>query len=357
MESTEKSTVTIREGAYPDNDGLVKLTSQAPMNGKISIRVDRKPDFFGLLEMRGSSFVIVAEFKNQIIGSYSVSAMPVYLNGITETAYYLADFKVHPDFRKSKVALELAEAAILKLRSLHANLLFTTIISGNEAVSSFLKGSSYWPAAKTAGLFNVYQIIPTSYKPKKTKYLVAEAYSDSSCIGFFNDFAKEFRFAPVLSAKSVENTILLTASFNGEIVAAICLSDVRGKKQEVLTGLPFLLRNCIGFLNALRAIVSKNKLPGLYDDIKILYVKSFACKESHKAALKQLLSRARNIAYEKQYHFLTIGIHEKNPWKKVLIQYPKFNLQSRLYVTSMTNDKGLIDQVLGGVPFLDYSLV
>ncbi|HEY6914529.1 MAG TPA: GNAT family N-acetyltransferase, partial [Paludibacter sp.] len=286
MESIEKSKVTIRQGTHSENDGLINLTSLTPMKGKISIRVDRKPDFFGLLEMRGHSFVIVAESNNQIVGSYSVSAMPVYLGGVSETAYYLSDFRVHPDYRKSKIALELAEAAILKLQSLQANLLFSTVMSGNEAVSSFLEGSSYWPAAKAAGVFNAYQIIPTSYKAKRSKYVVDEAYSDSSCVGFFNDFAKKFRFSPVLSESSFDNTILLTASLNNELVAAICLSDVSTTKQEVLTGLPFLLKNCVCFINCIRIILSLNKLPGINENIKILYIKSFACKPEHKAALK-----------------------------------------------------------------------
>jgi hypothetical protein len=51
--------------------------------------------------MRGISFVFVAEFDNQIIGSYSVSKMKVFISGKVEIAYYLADFKVHPDLRKS----------------------------------------------------------------------------------------------------------------------------------------------------------------------------------------------------------------------------------------------------------------
>jgi len=357
MESKEKSTVTIREGTHLDNEGLIKLASLTPMKGKISIRVDRKPDFFRLLEMRGASTVIVAESNNQIIGSYSVSAMPIYLNGSAETAYYLGDFKVHPDYRKLKVALELVEAAIQKLQSLHANLLLTTVISGNEAVSSFLKGSYSWPAAKSAGLFNVYQIIPTSKKINNSNYVIKESLSDSSYVGFFNDFAKKFRFAPVMSERSFENTILLTASVDNEVVAAICLCDVSDKKQEVLTGLPFGLRSSIGFINTICTVVSKSKLPGINEDVKILYIRSFTCKQNHEAALKLLLSRARNIACEKKYHFLTVGIHEKNPWKKVFATSMKFSLHSNLFVMSMKNDKDRIDMVLNGIPFLDYSLV
>jgi ribosomal protein S18 acetylase RimI-like enzyme len=357
MKSAEKLTIRIREGTQSDNDGLINLTSLTSMKGKISIRVDRKPDFFRLLEMRGHSFVMVAESNNQIIGSYSVSAMPVYFLDVSETAYYLSDFRVHPAYRKSKVALELTEAVILKLQSLHANLLFSIVMSGNVAVSSFLKGSSNWPAAKVAGLFNAYQIIPTTYKPKNSKYLVVEADSDSSCIEFFNNFAKKFSFSPVLSESSFDNTILLTASVDNELVAAICLSDVSRQKQEVLTSLPFFLKNVIVFTNFIRMTLSMNKLPEISENVKVLYIKSFACKPDHKAALKLLLSRARNIAYEKQYHFLTIGIHEKNPWKKVFANCLKFNVQSNLFVANLIDDKDVTDQLVNGVSLFDYSLV
>jgi GNAT superfamily N-acetyltransferase len=357
MKLVDKSSVIIREGVCSDNDGLVSLSSLVPMKGKLTIRVDRKPDFFGLLEARGSSFVIVAETNSRIVGSLSVSAVPVYLNGTVDTAYYLADFKVHPDFRKSKLGLDLAEAAIKKLHLKHANLLFTAVIEGNRTVASFLNGSSYWPPAIDAGRFNVYLIIPVSTSRSSSKYMLNESSSDSSCVNFFNDFAKDFCFAPVLEENSFENTTLLTASYKNELVAAICLADVGAKKQERLAQLPFCMKIGLKIANVASAVFSVTKLPQINEEIKILYVRTFACKQEHEYALRLLFFKARNIAFENNFHFLAVGIHERNSWKIVLSRLPKFTFKSNMYVSSMVNDKVLVDKVLSGAFLEDYSLV
>lgn len=357
MKLSEKSTVIIREGVRSDNEGLVALSSLVPMKGKLTIRVDRKPDFFGLLEARGNSFVIVAEANCRIVGSLSVSAVPVYLNGTIDVAYYLADFKVHSDFRKSKLGLDLAEAAINKLHLKHANLLFTAVIEGNKTVASFLNGSSYWPPAIDAGRFNVYQIIPASALKSNPKYLLNESLSDSSCVNFFNDFAKDFCFAPVLDESSFENTTLLTALCGNELVAAICLVDAGANKQERLAQLPFYMKEGLKIANVSRAVFSTTRLPQLNEEIKILYVRAFACKEGHESALKLLFSRARNIAFESNFHFLAVGIHERNPWRKILSGLQKFTFKSNMYISSMVNDKVLVDKVLSGALLEDYSLV
>jgi hypothetical protein len=355
MATIEKSTITIRQANYSDNAGLVELTSLTPMMGKISIRVDRKPDFFGLLEMRGSSFVFVAEFKNKIIGSYSVSAMKVFIAGEPQTAYYIGDFKVHPDFRKSIVALKLARHIIQKLQSLNADLLFSAVIAENKMVTSFLKENPFLPTTKNAGKFNVYQIIPSPFKSRNSTYQVTESFSDSSCTEFFNDFTKQFLFGPVYNKSSFENTTLITATFNNEIIAAISLIAIGDKKQEIVIKLPFHLKIIGTLFNAIHSILPAIKLPN--EKIDILYIKSFACKPEHKNALKLLLARARNLAYEQKYHFLCIGIHEKSPWKSMFSHYPAFRIQSNLFVGSLKNDGDKINSILDGIPFLDYSLV
>lgn len=42
-----------------DNQQLIKLTAASGMMGEISLRIDRKPDFFSLLKMRGETRVFV----------------------------------------------------------------------------------------------------------------------------------------------------------------------------------------------------------------------------------------------------------------------------------------------------------
>src|SRR3989304_2040052 len=92
-----------------DNEGLLRLTSATPMGGEISIRIDRHPDFFQLLERRGRSFVLVAEEGGKIVGSISTAAETVQVEHRCQDIHYLGDLKVDPGYQGSGLAVRLVK--------------------------------------------------------------------------------------------------------------------------------------------------------------------------------------------------------------------------------------------------------
>ena len=352
-----KPNITIREAIRADNDGLVLLTSLTPMKGDISIRIDRKPDFFRLLEMRGQSFVVIAEVNNSIIGSSSASAVEAFIDGQPETVFYLGDFKIHPDYRRSTVAMRIGRVVLQKLESLNADLLFCTVAYGNDAVLPFVKGRAFLPPAEEAGIFHVFQIIPTPFKTSNTKYQLEEGSFTSSGLGFFNSYMKKFQFGHIYSESSFNNSILITASFQGRLVAAISLVDTMEAKQNVLIRMPFYMKSIVKAIGAINTIFMVMRLPEIDRAVRILYIKSFACEPGYAEAIKLLLGRARNVAYEKGYTFLSVGIHAKDPFLKLFSGYPKFTFKSMGFVASLKGSKDKIQSILRGIPFEDYSLV
>ena len=68
-----------RLATIEDNQQLLDLTSSTGMSGKISLRIDRNPDFFELLKFRGESRVIVATDNNTIVGSICLSLEQTYI--------------------------------------------------------------------------------------------------------------------------------------------------------------------------------------------------------------------------------------------------------------------------------------
>ena len=357
LETTGKGNITIREGTYSDNEGLVSLTSQTPMKGNISLKINRSPDFFALLEKRGPYFVIVAQVNNNIIGSYSASATEVYIDGKRETVYYLGDFKVHPDYRKSTVAARLALAVMNRLKSMNADFLFCTVAHGNDDVLPFFKGRAFLPMAEAIGIFNVFQIIPTPFKIRNNKYQMEQGCVTPLIVGLFNTYMKRFQLGSIYSERSLENTMSISASINNKVVAAITLSDTASVKQNILIRLPFYLNTLVRILNAINTIFPIARLPRIGEVVQVLYIKSLACEPGYEDALISLIGRARNLAYEKRYHFLTIGIHDKDPLLKIFSRYPKFTFKSMGFVASLNNTEMKINSILKGIPFEDYSLV
>src|SRR4030042_4873563 len=99
--------ISIREACLSDNGKLLKLTSLAPMQGEISIRIDRNPDFYNLLNKRGHSMVFVAEDNGKLVGCFAASQSRMSIVGNQEVVYYLADLKIDPLYGGKTVTVRL----------------------------------------------------------------------------------------------------------------------------------------------------------------------------------------------------------------------------------------------------------
>jgi hypothetical protein len=156
---------------------------------------------------------------------------------------------------------------------------------------------------------------------------------------------------------SLRNELHWAARCDGVIKASISLVDVGDFKQNVLVRLPFFLERLVAFIRYIHGIVPVAKLPERNKPIRILYIKAFACAQGHEAALDQLIQIARNVSSEKGYHFLSVGIHEKDPMTRLFAKYPKFTFKSMAFAVHLKNRSDDIHPLKQGVPYEDYSLV
>jgi hypothetical protein len=63
------------------------------------------------------------------------------------------------------------------------------------------------------------------------------------------------------------------------------------------------------------------------------------------------------MAFKEKYHFLNIGVHSKDPMRKVFASCLHFNFKSLEYVWSMKGDHQKLSDILDGVVSEDYSVV
>ena len=131
--------VTFREATDEDNLKLIQLTATAGMSGDIGLRIDRKPDFFALLRMRGPTKVYVAEEKDKIIGSICVSPQEVYVGGALVSLCYIGDFKVAEEYRNKGIGLQLCNRVTEFVLARNTDLAFLNVSKGNTKPFSFFK--------------------------------------------------------------------------------------------------------------------------------------------------------------------------------------------------------------------------
>lgn len=154
------SDFVVREARMSDNPGLVALAAACPMVGDLTLRIDRRPDFFALNKLEGEEWrVAVAERGGSIVGCAAFSERRVFLNGREMRTGYAGDLKVHPDHRNTKIA----DALSLWAENACADLPFTapaviTVLAGNRAMERRLAGPRGVPRFNRIGTIRSHSI-------------------------------------------------------------------------------------------------------------------------------------------------------------------------------------------------------
>src|SRR5215471_2413708 len=154
--------ITIREATLDDNAALLALTKRTPMRGAISLRIDRDPDFFRLLQMRGPGKVFVALVDHRIVGCISVVYQSVFIEGTPQQVGYIDDLKVDPFLQGGRTALKLVKALHNYIMTQDVDLYFCLVAHGNDKTLPFLRGRLGIPPFAYMGRFIVYEILPSS---------------------------------------------------------------------------------------------------------------------------------------------------------------------------------------------------
>jgi len=353
MSEDARDTTHIREATPADNGGLLRLTSLAPMGGQISLRIDRHPDFFRLLNLRGPNKVFVAERDGELIGSVSSASVPARVNGNLETVRYLGDLKVNPRDRGSRLTGRLVLRMYEYLRDAGADIVYCTAADGNEAVMPVFEGRLGLPRFERVGIFLVFQIIPSRFRKTRKAGPVRQEKISPELLRIYNDYFSRYRFGPVFREDSFEGARHLAVRSQGKARAALSLVDTNDARQNVLIRLPLGLRVALSLLRAVPVV----HLPRLNEPIRMLYIRAFGCEAGYQDAFHALIQKARNIAFEERYALLAVGLHERDPLIKLFARYPKFTFRSIGLVASLKNRRQDIDELLSGIAFEDYSLI
>lgn len=345
----------VRPATLHDNEDLLALTASNPMQGAISLRIDRKPDFFRILQVRGESITYLLEKDEQVVGSFSASRSRVYIQGKPATIYYLSDLKVASGYRVGLYAFRLIARMYAYLQSKEADLLFCTAAHGNNRVMPLFDGRAAIPKFTSLGQFQVFQLLPSGKAVAGDHTDIRYEPMDQPLCSLFNNFYRKYELGKIV--RQSEETTVMVAYENNEAVAAITLLNTLPMKQNVIVGLQPHLRAAVAIANTLSKYLPMYRLPAIGQVVRNLYINNFYYKPSKEKALMALIQVARYKAFTEQYHFLSIGLHEKDPLVKHFHGIPKFEFKSYGYITSLNNNTRLIQDIRAGIPFEDYSLV
>jgi ribosomal protein S18 acetylase RimI-like enzyme len=164
--------IQYRLATQDDNDQLLELTAASGMTGEIALRIDRHPDFFQLLKLRGESKVFVAVDDSNIVGSLSVSQQQVFLGGEIHSLLYIGDFKVAEAYRNKSIGGQLCDELAKYVISIDADLAFLNVSKGNNKPFSFFRDRPGFPDFNNIGVFHIHQLVGKKQKNKLLSYIV-----------------------------------------------------------------------------------------------------------------------------------------------------------------------------------------
>lgn len=340
-----------------DNAQLMALTAAADMAGDVSFRIDRQPDFFQLLRMRGESKVFVALEGKSIIGSLSVSTQKVYVGGEIFPIQYIGDFKVAKAYRNKSVGANLCNELAEYVVSIDADLAFLDVSMGNSKPFSFFKDRPGFPDFENIGVFSIHQFVGRKQKLKSLPFSIKTEEATAELIAFLNAHFSAYELGPFITGESLEGAEIFTIRREEKIVAAMCLTDTMKVKQNIVTRLSWSKKYLLQMMNAVSGCVGISKMPSLHAPVQMIYIKYMAVHTYDRQMIKAMVSHAQNIVYERAYSFASIGLHEKDPLNASISGLFKLTFRSVGMLISLKNNVDIIDKVVNGIPYEDYSLV
>ena len=349
--------IQYRLATNADNQQLIQLTSASGMTGEIALRIDRKPDFFKLLNMRGESKVFVAVDENLIVGSICVSREEVYVDGQIYPLQYFADFKISEPYRNKTIGYRLCKELENYVLEIGADLAFINYAKGNTKPTRFFFNRQNTPDFENIGIFNIHQFIGKKKKAFHPKYKIKSSQISEELIKFLNAHYSKFELGSVVTKEKLEGSIIFTIQENEKIIAALCLLDTMGIKQNVVTGVSWKMKYLLKILNVLNRLFGLSKMPKINEPVSMIYIKYLVVNNNEKQLVRFLIDHARNIAYEKSYSFVSVGVHEKDQLNTCFSGLFKMTFSSVGMVLSLKNNQELIEKVKRGIPFADYSIV
>jgi len=355
----------IREAVQTDNAELLHLTRETPMNGKIILRIDREPDFFRLVSLRGEGKTFVAVSSRKLIGCFSVSEKEVFIDGQKSSVGYFADLRIHPSARGRIAAFRMAKASLGYAEQARSDLFYMVVSDGNTEMISMLTGRAGLPEFTRLGAFNVYSIFPSPIRRRSGKYEISEVNTPELAIenaNFVNSTNRNFLFAPVKKPESFSNstvlenaTVTYVARLAGDIVASATTLDASSVKANTVLRLPLYLKGTLWVLRVLRRVFPVPYMPKIGEAIKTLFIRDIAVLPEHYYALRAIVSSIRRDAYTRGYSFVTTGLHELDPRQQIFKKLPHFNFRSHLFFIPSRPDSDIVISK-SSVPIVDFSL-
>jgi hypothetical protein len=352
-----------------DDAGLRRLWRETPMAGRVTVSLEREPDYFaeekaGVWLEAPFRQTVVARAGGRVVGSGSCTFHHGFVNGRSRRVGYLSGLRLDAAFAGRFPIARRGYQLLEELqRADPADCYFTTIAADNERSIRLLeRGLPGLPKYHYLGDF-ITALVPVRGSQRAR---VSGARLSAAAAAEVSEVLKtgncEYQLAPCWSADQLVALPTLglgefaTVREAGKLVGCAALWDQRSYKQTVIRAYVPALALARPLINAVSRMTNRPGLPAINRPLAQALVSHLAVPADRPELLKRLLGDLLATAARKGIEFLTIGFADRDPRLRIVRGcFAAREYRTRIYRVQWPDLPGIeLDQ---RIPFLEVALL
>jgi len=329
--STATAVADARIAGPADNARLLALTAACPMQGDLTLCVERAPDFFALNRLEGDAWWVgvVDAPGGTAAGCVAAARRAVWLHGAPAPSMYVSDLKVHPHHRRTGVA----DRLIAFLRdTCHASggrdvPTLLTVLAGNRRMARYATGPRGLPAFVPFATVRSHAIPLLSRRvPRDVSGLhVGEATERDrpEMADLWRRLAGARQFVPDFDADALARWVTaapglalgdyLLARRGGRLVGFLAVWDQRAFKQLRVLCYSRRLAVARHLINTVGRLAGAHPLPPAGAPLATASIVHLCVPPDAPAVLRALLRAAYRRLVGGDVQFLNVGLDRRDP--------------------------------------------
>lgn len=336
-----RASFTFHVAEEADDPEIRRLLRDNPMNGAISLSLEREPHYFAESSYAQlDHHTIVARESNRVVCVGSCSFRDRFVNGRARRVGYLGGLRLDHAARGNFHVLRRGYAFFRELQR-DGEIYFTAIASDNDRATRFLeRAAPGMPGYDYLGDF-VTSVLPVrSLSRLQNKCGVEPATSIDELVAFLHEHNRHFQFAPCWTADDLlrlRKLGLAVESFwqirgGGRLAACGALWDQRSFKQTVVRGYAPPLSWVRPWINPILHLAGHPRLPAVGTSVAHAFISHLAVPPDRADWLLDLLAAFGREAVARRLDYIMLGLPEDDPRLATLrSRFKSREYRSRLY--------------------------
>ncbi len=322
--------IQVRDAVHDDDAALRAIAAACPMEGDLTLRITRDPDFFQLNQLEGNQWRLgVAEVDGRVVGCVMGAERSAYLHGVEQRSMYAGDLKVLPAMRGTGVADALIRwvmAALLDMGGPDSPILLT-VLAGNRAMERRTSGRGTTPGVAhfaTIRAFSIPLLFPRAFSEGGLRISMATPRDIEEMMELWHRVAPMRQLAPALTATTFANWIAsapgldissyrLARDASGRLVGFMAWWDQVGFKQSRVLRYSPRLRVTRALLNGVGIVTRAVPLPDVGELLRYCTAFNVCVPGEAPEVLRALVRSSYAELRHAGYSFATIGLDVRDP--------------------------------------------